>query len=146
MDLLHEYPENFVQGLFEKHAEQDFLESDIVVAYDEDIPIGCLMFNRATSEYNWLAVKNDIKFSKAEIAKRLFESFYSTIEQGEEVHLFVNTEDAQILDKPEFSGANFEPARKLYRSMGLELKEGDRVENKYGAGSHAYRVGWIPNK
>ena len=146
MSLLHEYPQNFVHGLFEQYAEQDFANSDIVVAYDEDISIGCLMFNRTTNEYNWLAVKKDAKFSKAEIAKRLFESFYPTIDSGIEVHFFVNTEDSQIAGQPEFSGKNFEPARKLYRSMSLELKEENRVENKYGQGAHAYRVEWTPNK
>jgi hypothetical protein len=29
--------------------------------------------------------------------------------------------------------------------MGLEIKEENRVENKYGEGAHAYRVAWIPN-
>lgn len=145
MDLLHEYPQNFVHGLFEQYAEQDFASSEIVVAYDENVTIGCLMFNRATSGYNWLAVKKDIKLSKTEIAKRLFESFYPTIEKGTEVHFFVNTEDAQISGQSYFSGKNFEPARKLYRSMGLEIKEENRVENKYGQGAHAYRVEWIPN-
>jgi hypothetical protein len=146
MDLLHEYPQNFVHGLFEQYAEQDFAESDIIVAYDGNTPIGCLMFNRTTNEYNWLAVKKDVKFSKTEIAKRLFESFYPTIQSGTEVHFFVNTEDAQIPGQSDFSGKNFEPARKLYRSMGLELKEENRVENKYGQGAHAYRVEWTPNK
>lgn len=88
MDLLHEYPENFIHGLFEQLAEQDFAESDIVVAYDENTAIGCLMFNRATNEFNWLVVKRGIKFPKAEIAKCLFESFYLTIEPGTEVHFF----------------------------------------------------------
>ena len=146
MGLLHEYPDHFVHGLFEQYAEQDFQGSDIVVAYDKDAAIGCLMFNRTTNEYNWLAVKKDIKFSKAEIAKRLFESFYPTIESGTKVHFFVNTEDAQIPGQSEFSGKNFESARKLYRSMGLEIKEKNRVEDKYGKGAHAYRVEWVPNK
>ena len=146
MDLLHQYPENFVPGLFEQYAEQNFADSDTAVAYDGNTAVGCLMFNKATNEFNWLAVKKDVKFSKAEIAKRLFESFYPTIEPGTEVHLFVNTEDASLSNQPSFSGKNFEPARNLYQSMGLEMKEENRVENKYGPGAHAYRVGWIPNK
>lgn len=146
MDLLHEYPDHFVHGLFEQYAENDFQDSDIVIAYDGSEAIGCLMFNRQTNEYNWLAVKKGISFSKSKIAKRLFESFYPTIEPGTEVHLFVNTEDAQISDRPDFSGKNFEPARNLYRSIGLEIKEENRVENKYGEGAHAYRVAWTPNK
>ena len=146
INLLHEYPENFVHGLFEQQAEQDFSDSEIVVAYDGETPIGCLMFNRKNNEYNWLTVKRSIKFSKAEIAKRLFESFYPAIEPGTEVHFFVNTEDAQIPGQTTFSGQNFEPARKLYRSMGLELKEENRVEDKYGPGAHAYKVAWTPNK
>jgi|GEM_PF-3532153 len=146
MDLLHEYPDNFVHGLFEKTAEQDFTNSDIVVAYDGSVVIGCLMFNRATSEFTWLAVKKGIKISKGEIAKRLFESFYPTIKPGVEVHFFVNTEDAQIADHPNFSGQNFEPARRLYRSMGLEIKEENRVQDKFGTGAHAYEVKWVPNK
>lgn len=146
MDLLHEYPQHFVHGLFEQYAENDYQDSDIVVAYNGNEAVGCLMFNRQTNEYNWLAVKKGIPFSKSEIAKRLFESFYPTIEPGTEVHLFVNTEDAQIPDNPNFSGKNFEPARSLYHSMGLEIKEENRVEDKYGEGGHAYRVAWIPNK
>ncbi len=146
MDLLHEYPQSFVHGIFEPWAEQNFTSSDIVVAYDGDILMGCLMFNRTTNEYNWLAVKRNIKFSKTEIAKRLFESSYPTIEPGTEVHFFVNTEDAQVPGLPDFSGKNFEPARDLYKSMGLELKKENRVENKYGQGAHAYRVEWTPNK
>lgn len=146
LDLLHEYPQNFVHGLFEQYAEQDFVSSDIVVAYNENIPIGCLMFNKIINEYKWLAVKKGIKFSKTEIAKRLFESFYPIIKQGAKVHFFVNTEDAQIPGQADFSGKNFEPARKLYRSMGLEIKAENRVENKYGQGAHAYRVEWVPNK
>ncbi len=145
MDLLHEYPTHFIPGLFEKSAHEDFENSVILVAYDGNTPIGCLMFNRTTNEYNWLAVKKDIKFSKAEIAKRLFESFYPTIESGVEVHFFVNTEDAKIPGQSEFSGKNFEPARKLYRSMGWEMKEENRVENYYGPGAHVYKVEWIPN-
>ncbi|MBP9760364.1 MAG: hypothetical protein KBD24_03275 [Candidatus Pacebacteria bacterium] len=146
MGLLHEYPDHFVHGLFEQYAENDFQESDVVVAYDKDEAIGCLMFNRQTNEYTWLAVKKGIPFSKLAIAKKLFESFYSTIEQGAEVHFFVNTEDAVIPGKPNFSGKNFEPARRLCRSMGLEISEENRVENKYGAGAHAHRVAWVPNK
>lgn len=42
MDLLHEYPENFVPGLFEQVAEQDFAGSDVVVAYDGTLPWGAL--------------------------------------------------------------------------------------------------------
>ena len=146
MELLHEYPDNFIHGFFEELAEKDFKGSDIMLAYDEDIPIGCLMFNRTTKEFNWLAVKRDIKIRKSEIAKRLFESFYPTIEPGTRVHMFPNTEDASFPGHPSFSGKNFEPARRLYRSMGLEMKEENRVENKYGPGAHAYKVEWIPNK
>ena len=146
MDLLHQYPDHFVHGLFEQYAEQDFQDSDIVLAHDGNTAIGCLMFNRTTNEYNWLAIKRDIPFSKTEIAKRLFESFYPTIKPGTVVHLFVNTEDAKIPDRPNFSGKNFEPARKLYTSMGLGIKEENRIEDKYGPGAHAYRVEWIPNK
>jgi|SRR3989338_2420440 len=146
MDLLHEYPTHFIPGLFEESAEKDFENSDILVAYDGDMAIGCLMFNRTTKEYNWLAVKRDIKFQRSEIAKRLFESFYPTIEPGTTVVAFLNTEDASIPGQPSFSGQNFEPVRKLYRSMGLEMKEENRVENKYGSGAHVYKVEWIPNK
>lgn len=103
------------------------------------------MLNRVTNEFNWLAVKKDIAFSKIEIAKRLFESFYPTINQDTEVHFFVNTDDAKIPGEQKFSGKNFRAARSLYRSMGLEIKEENRVENKFGTGAHAYRVAWIPN-
>ena len=144
MDLLHEYPNHFVHGLFEEHAERDFQEADTAVAYRAGEIVGCLMFNRQTNEYRWLAVTRSISGSKRVIAKRLFESFYPTLEPGTEVHLFVNTEDARIADAPQFSGEQFEPARKLYRSMGLELASKNRVENKYGDGAHAYRVAWIP--
>jgi hypothetical protein len=146
MDLLHEYPQNFVHGLFEKYAEQDFQDSDVAIAYEGNRAIGCLMFNKETNEFNWLAVKKDLAFSKPEIAKCLFESFYPTINPGTEVHFFVNTENAQIPGQPNFHGKNFEPARKLYRSMGLEMKDENRVESKYGSGAYDYRVAWIPNK
>ncbi|OGG55245.1 hypothetical protein A3D62_01525 [Candidatus Kaiserbacteria bacterium RIFCSPHIGHO2_02_FULL_49_11] len=146
MELLHQYPDHFVHGLVEEYVEQDFAESDIVIAYDKGVPIGCLMFNRVSNEFNWLAVSRDAKARRSEIAKRLFESFYPTIEVGVEVHFFVNTEDASITGHPSFSGKNFEPARNLYRSMGLEIKNENRVENKYGPGGHAYRVAWVPRK
>jgi hypothetical protein len=146
MGLLHEYPRQFIHGLFESAAEKDFLDSDIMVAYDGSTAVGCLMFNRSTNEFNWLAVKNDAAVSKAAIAKRLFVSFYPTIVPGCEVHLFVNTEDALIAGYPDFSGKNFESARNLYRAMGLELKPENRVVDKYGSGSHAYNVSWVPNK
>lgn len=146
VDLLREYPDHFILGLFEEEAIKDFDNSDIIVAYDGNLPIGCLMFNRTTNEFKWLAVKRDTKFSRREIAKKLFESFYPTIESGAKVHFFVNTEDASTPDHPSFSGKNFEPARNLYRSMGLEMKEENRVENKYGPGAHAYRIEWTPNK
>ena len=146
MDLLHEYPNHFVPGLFEESAEKDFDDSDIMLAYDEDVPIGCLMFNRTTKEFNWLAVKRNTKIQRSEVAKRLFESFYPSIEPGTKVIAFPNTEDASIPDKPTFSGENFEPARRIYRSMGWEMNEENRVENKYGQGGHVYRVEWTPNK
>ena len=146
MVLLHEYPDNFVHGLFEDTAVQDFNDSDTMVAYDGNVPVGCLMFNSETNEYNWLAVKRGIGTPKAKIAKRLFESFYPTIPVNTKVHFFVNTPDATIPDQPNFSGQNFAPARKLYESMGLEIKEANRVANKYGPGAHAYLVEWVPNK
>ncbi|MBU0649121.1 hypothetical protein KJ969_03435 [Patescibacteria group bacterium] len=142
MDLLHEYPEHFVHELFEEAAEKDFENSDIMVACQDDEIVGCLMFNRKINEFNWLAVSKKIKEPKTDIARRLFESFYPTIEQGTVVHFFVNTEDAYIPGNKSFSGKNFEAARKLYRSMGLELKKENIVKNKYGRGSHAYKVAW----
>ena len=146
MDLLHEYPNHFVPGLFEKSAEKDFEDSDIMIAYDGDTPIGCVMLHKVTREYNWMAVKRDTKIRRSEVARRLFESFYPTIPPGTKLTAFPNTEDAFIPGHPSFSGKNFEAARKIYREMGWEMKEENRVENKYGQGAHVYRVEWIPNK
>ncbi len=146
MDLLHEYPNHFIPGLFEKTAEKDFDASDVMLAYDGDTPVGCLMFNRSTKEFNWLAVTRDTKMRRSEIARSLFESFYPTIESGTKVVAFPNTEDASIPGQPTFSGQNFDAARKLYRSMGWDMSEENRVENKYGEGAHVYRVEWVPNK
>jgi len=144
MELLHEYPEQFVHGSFEKFAEQDFGESDTMIAYDGNVPVGCLMFNKETSEFSWLAVTKNTNVRRREIGKKLFESFYPSIAPGTKVHLFINTEDAFIPGHPEFSGQNFSSARDMYKSMGLEMKEENRVENKYGEGCHVYRVTWIP--
>lgn len=141
MELLGQYPEHYVQGVFKPFAEKDFSDSDVMIAYDGDTPVGCLMLNRTTNEFNWLAVKRGIG-SKAEIAKRLFESYYPTIAPGTKVHLFVPTEDATIADQPTFSGAIFEPARKLYRSMEFVMNQDNRVENYYGPGDHAYQIAW----
>jgi len=144
--LLHQYPNHFIQGLFEEVAEVDFFNSDVVVAYKEGQPVGCLMFDRKHNEFNWLAVSKEIKGSRSEIAKQLFETFYPSIQPGTEVHLYVNTEDATVEGHQDFSGSKFEAARRLYKSMGLEIKEENRIENKYGLGSHAYLVKWVPNK
>jgi hypothetical protein len=145
MSLLHEYPDQFVPGLFEESALKDFDESDIMFAYDDDLPIGCLMFNRETGEFNWLAVERITKFKRADVARRLFESFYPTIERGVKVIAFPNTPDATIPGHPSFSGKHFEAARKIYRDMGWEMTEENIVIDKYGPGAHTYRVEWIPN-
>jgi len=56
LKLLHEYPDHFLQGLFEPVAEKDFDESITSIAYDNDCPIGCLMYNPISHEFSWLAV------------------------------------------------------------------------------------------
>ncbi len=146
MDLLHEYPDQFVPGLFEPAAEQDFADSHIVIAHYGEIPVGCLMFNPTTKEYNWLAVKRGMNLPKREIARHLFESFYPSIEPGTEVYAFPNTEDAHIPEVPSFSGKSFDAARDLYRSMGWEMKEENIIQDHYGPGAHVYKVAWVPNK
>ena len=143
MEFLHAFPKHFVHGLFEEYANKDFDESDTMVAYYKGEIVGCLMFNNATKEFNWLATKKDTDFKRRDVAKLLFENFYKTIDKGEKVHLFVNTDDAYIPNMPDFSGKNFESARRFYESMGLEIKEENRVENKFGLGAHAYKVEWI---
>ena len=147
MNILHEYPEQFIHGVFEALVDADYATSDIIVAYDGERVVGCLMFDRASNEFNWLAVEKDVKVPKSEIAKKLFETVYSTLPQGTEVHLYVNTEDAHYPGYPDFSGKNFERARNFYRSsMGLEINEENREENKYGPGAHAYKVAWVPHQ
>lgn len=146
LDLLHEYPTHFLQGLFEPVAETDLLNSVIAIAYSNGTSIGCLMYNPTDCEFNWLAISKKVHGSKRVIAQGLFETLYTTIPKNTKVHLFVNTEDATVEGYPKFSGKNFEPARKFYRSMGLEIKQENRVENKFGPGAHAYKVSWIPNK
>ncbi len=142
MELLHQYPDHFVPGLFEEVAEKDFDSSDIMVAKINNQVIGCLMFNRKTNQFNWLAISKTIKREKAEIAKQLFENFYPTIERGTFVHFFVNTEDASIPRQDSFSGKKFEPARRLYKSMGLILDDKNIIKDYYGKGAHVYRVEW----
>lgn len=140
--LLHQYPDHFIPGLFEQAAEQDFEKSDIMVAIRNNQIVGCLMFDRQIKEFNWLAVSKEINDLRAKIAKKLFEKFYPTIEPGTSVHFFVNTEDAYIPGQETFSGKNFESARKLYLSMGLDMKEENIIRNYYGEGAHVYKVEW----
>lgn len=142
MEFLHAFPSHFVHGLFEEYANKDFDESDIMVAYYKYEIIGCFMFNNTTKEFNWLATKKDMYFNRRDVAKLLFENFYKTIDKGEKVHLFVNTDDVYIPNTLDFYGKNFEPARKFYESMGLEINEENRVENKFGPGAHAYKIEW----
>lgn len=144
MELLHQYPDRFVHGVFESHAEKDFAVSEIAVARSGDEVMGCLMFDRPASEYKWLAVRRGRQLPKAAIARRLFEVFYPTLAPGTTVRIFVNTEDSSVVGHPEFSGKNFESARNLYRSMGLEFREDCRINDYYGPGSHVYRVEWVP--
>jgi hypothetical protein len=54
----------------------------------------------------------------------------------------VNTEDSTYPGYPDL-GKDFEPARNLYRSMGLTFS---REENKFGEGTHAYRVSGVVKK
>lgn len=142
--LLHQYPGNFVQGLFEKHAEDDFLRSDVIVAYDDKNPIGCLMLDRGNNEFLWLAIDKNTKYRKSEVAKKLFYTLTSTTNPEAKFIFNIPTEDAYIAEHPYFSGMNFEQARKMYRAMGLEMNESNRIENFYGQGGHVYHVTWIP--
>ncbi len=145
MNLLHEYPDHFIHGLFESSAEEDFQKSIIACAHRDSLLVGCLMYSPINNEFNWLATKRHMGLNKQQIAKGLFETGYKTIPKGTAVHLFVNTEDASIPGTSSFSGKNFDPARDFYRSIGLEIKEENRIENKYGPGAHAYKVSWVPN-
>jgi len=144
LKLLHEYPDHFLQGLFEPVAESDFLESIVVIAYDNEKPIGCLMYNPTSHEFSWLAVSKLVSVPKRTIAQGMFAILYEYVPNDTAVHLFVNTEDASIEGCPNFSGRNFEPARNLYKSMGFEFNE--RIDNKFGVGAHAYKVVWAPVK
>lgn len=143
-DLLHQYPGNFVPGLFEKHAELDFEQSDVCIAYDKDRPIGCLMLNRSNNEFLWLAVEKDITQKRSDVAKNLFYTFVNNSKPSIEFILNIPTEDSQISEYPSFSGMNFEKARKMYREMGLEMNSGNRIENFYAQGAHVYHVKWKP--
>ena len=145
MELLSSYPDNFIHGFFEPLVETDWVDSDILVAFDGKEAIGSIMFNRKNNEYNWLVVKKGTRFSKSEVAKKLFEYFYPSVPVGTPVHFFVNTEDSSFSPTPSFTGKSFEPARRLYRSMGLEMSESNRIENHYGPGAHVYKVEWVPN-
>jgi len=144
MDLLHEYPAQFIHGVFEGYAENDFKNSSVFIAYDADIAIGCLMYISETKECNWLAVKKDTVFPRREIARQLFESVYETIPPGEEIYFYVNTEDSSMPGYDKL-GESFETARKIYKSWGWEMKEENRINDYYGPGAHVYKVTWIPN-
>jgi hypothetical protein len=145
IELLHQFPAHFVQGVFERQAENDYMKSDTVLARLNNEIIGCLMFDRTTNEFNWLAVSPVLKIKRTEIAKQLFNQIYTTLEPGTTVHLFVNTEDAYIPGNNSFSGKNFAAARKFYTSMGLELKPENIIKNYYGPGAHVYKVEWNIN-
>lgn len=134
--LLHRYPENFLHGLFEVLAEQDYQNSEIMTANQEGKIIGCLFYNLQTREFNWLAVSPDLKTKKSEVAKKLFENVFATLPSGTDFHWYVNTEDSSYEGYPDL-GKSFEPARRLYKNMGLQFT---RVENKFGIGTHAYKV------
>ncbi len=144
MGLLHEYPNHFVQGLFEAVAVEDFWKSDIMIAFDGEQPIGCIMLDAKTKEFNWLAVTRSTIRKRAVIARQLFESFCSFFPPGTEYVFCVNTEDATVPGHPHFSGANFDPARTLYRAMGLVMNQENRREDWYGPGAHVYQVRWVP--
>lgn len=139
--LLHTYPENFLHGLFEEDAKKDWDFSNIVIAKSGDKISGCLFFNPVTNEFTWLAVSPDIKEGKAKIARKLFETVFTTLQPGSEYFWYVNTEDSTYEGYPKL-GEYFEPARRLYKKMGVTFT---REENKFGKGAHAYRVdGQIP--
>lgn len=141
-DLLHEYPQNFLHGHFETWADEDYKESEIMTAQYAGKIIGCLFYNKITHEFNWLAVSSKIPKGKREIAKKLFEHIFETLSEGTSFFWYVNTEDSVYDGYPEL-GKYFEPARALYKSMGLTFT---RVENKFGKGAHAYRVEGIIKK
>ena len=58
---------------------------------------------------------------------------------------YINTEDSYIPGYPSFSGTNFESARNLYRSLGLDMNDRNIIKDYYGEGAHVYRVEWTPN-
>ncbi len=140
--LLHEYPDNFLHGLFEDDAERDYKDSLIAVAKQKNTIIGCVMYNPITSEFTWLAVSSQLKIGKSDIAKKLFESVFKTLSNGSTFYWYVNTEDSVYPGYPKL-GSFFEPARRLYKAMGMKFT---REENKLGLGTHVYKVEGVINK
>jgi len=140
--LLHEYPDNFLHGLFEKDAERDYKDSLITVAKQGGAIIGCVMYNPITTEFTWLAVSPQLKIGKSEIAEKLFNSVFKTLPEGSSFYWYVNTEDSVYPGYPKL-GSFFEPARRLYKAMGMKFT---RKENKLGLGTHMYKVEGVFNK
>jgi hypothetical protein len=133
--LLGEYPDNFFPGEFESLAEEDFKNGVIAVAMDANVPIGCLFLNPGNLECNWLAISKSVSARKSEVAKKLFETVFRSVPAGSKVFWYINTEDAVFEGKP--VGVHFEPARRLYTSMGAKFT---KVDDKFGKGNHAYLV------
>ncbi len=137
LSLLKEYPGNFFPGLFEEFAENDYEQKQVAVAFDGESVIGCLFFDRATHECDWLAISKTVTGSKKEVAKKLFQTIFDSVAPGTKVFWYINTEDAVFEGKP--VGENFERGRNLYSEMGAHFT---RVENKFGERNHAYLVGY----
>ena len=133
--ILGEYPNNFFTGFFEELVASDFEVSDIAVAKIGQETVGCIFHKSETHEFDWLAIKREINVDKKQIAKNLFQTVFDTIPPGTPYFWYVNTEDAVFKGKP--VGQYFEPARRLYRDMGLTFT---KMPNKFGDGNHAYKI------
>ena len=134
-NLLAEYPENFFTGHFEALAKDAYNESEVVVAIEQNKPVGCLFFNRETGECDWLAVSKSVTGRKSDVAKKMFQSIFDTVPNGTKVFWYINTEDAVFEGRN--VGTAFEPGRRLYREMGASFT---RIANKFGEGNHAYLI------
>jgi len=149
LDILHQWPKQYILGEFEEFVRKDLENSDIAIAYDGETPVGCMLLTREDKrEQNWLATRRVEGVRNREIADKLFKSFYSLMKPGEAIYSYVNTEDATSDRDSNFTGASFEPARRLYIDLGYleeDSKDRFRIDNYYGPGGHVYEMKWIPN-
>jgi len=132
-ELLAQYPDQFIPGIYEDLVQKDLEESDIFMATEDNKPIAVVLFNRSSGELGWLSVDKQSKHSKSEIVKKIFSNVTSGLERGTKVFFYVNTEDS-------FIGKRFKAARKLYKEMGFDLNNSPIIKDHYGKGAHVYKV------